>query len=76
MVLHDDIITWEMNNRPTDGRSSETKSYPIDIIIIVLMILKLVVTTDKNGKYEKKKHVKNPCLGWAGKIKAVLLRVM
>jgi hypothetical protein len=58
MVLHDDIITWEMNNRLTDGRSSETKSYPIDIIIIVLMILKLVVTTDKNGKYEQKNTLK------------------
>jgi hypothetical protein len=29
-------ITWGMNNRPVGGRSSETTSHPIDMIIIMI----------------------------------------
>jgi hypothetical protein len=32
------IYHLEMNNRPVGGRSSETKSRPIDVIIIVLTL--------------------------------------
>jgi hypothetical protein len=29
-------ITWEINNRPSGGRNSETYSHPIDIIIMMI----------------------------------------
>jgi hypothetical protein len=31
LSLHTHIITWGMNNRPVDSRSSETSSHAIDI---------------------------------------------